>query len=178
MKKHPLSWLILPALLLALFATPAFANALSASAPQTSSSFVDPTSFTKTCAVTVIHLDMGKTPAMTCLRARLQAPVVMNPAITQGSCSTSNTVRVFANNFTTLVCFSGTGYTGTSITNVNEADSVANSLFVWVRVYHPLGKFCTFDPNNPAHFANGSNSGYTITQVNANSKQGGQCGPF
>ena len=172
MKQHLRPLMFLAVLLFAFFIT--FAITPGASASGISTANDNSTALARTCGVIEVHSN-----SMTCLRVRTLAQVYTPESITQGACNTSNTVRVFADNYATVYCFTGYGYTGTWITNVNEADSYGNSLFAWVRVYHNgPGKYCTFDSNNAGRFANGSNSGYLITQVDANSRQGGQCGPF
>lgn len=150
------------------FAAPAFA----ASANHSSANF---TFVKKPCAVVEVHLD-GTNHTARCLHATMPAysPQLIANIQPATNCSSLDTLRVWSNGYGTVTCFTGTGYLGYQINNVNEVDNVSGGEDAWFKWYHhDGGHYCTVD--SQVFLANGTNSQIQITQVDVGDSNGSDC---
>jgi hypothetical protein len=114
----------------------------------------------QSCAVLEIHLS-GSQYSTNCLHTHLQSSPP--PAVYSGiapntasdpNCNEMDTAQVWHNADTQLLCFVGTGYFGTTITQVNQVLMYPPVLFGWIRWYRGgPGNYCTIVVQGSAGYA-------------------------
>ncbi len=164
------------ALLLAAFLS---TNGSAYAATPSSNPAMNFTTMQKTCAVIQIHLS-GYTHTTTCRKSRIQNSSKIIPLINRdNNCYTPNdSLEIYNYNWTSLLCFEGTGYMGVAIYKVNEVDDVDMSMTNgahpdWFRYYdahggHYLGQ-------NPGDIDGFGPTGVYVTQLCIGSNVGGHC---
>jgi hypothetical protein len=175
-------------LLFALFSFFATGNIASAASPSTNANNAF-AAMQKTCAVIHIQLN-GTQNTLTCLKSRggLTASnsihnASVSPYLTHVGCNIQGVnVVVWSNEFNypgTETCFSGIGYTGVHITNVNTVyDTGGYSM--WLRYYGYNGgggTFCTLYSAGMAFFGGGDvHTNVLVTQLAfGDGANGGSC---
>lgn len=146
-------------------------SSVHAISPATSS--IDFAALQKTCAVVEIHLN-GTQHTITCTKARgSSAKTGVMPYLGRTACWLSDAVEVKNYNYSGDLCFSGLGYLGVQIYQVDEVDNHHPFYQSWIRDYDPSGVFCTIEPDSYALFS--TNNPAFVTQLDLGNSDGGDC---
>jgi hypothetical protein len=163
MLRRSLTVVSILAVLLTFFTVSGSASAASTRAASTSSSQIDFASLEKTCAVIQVHLN-GVHHTVTCLQQTSRYSSIRPDTVTNSCSNSGKTLTVWASSANIEICFTGTGYLGYTVYDVNFVNSYIT--YSWVRYYHGgPGQFCNISRGVPAYFG-GGNSNVLITQVN------------
>lgn len=164
--------LIISGLLSLLFAFVAMGggSAFAANSPTV----VDFAPIQKWCAVVEVHLN-GEQHTITCLQT--YASRSKSPDLGRVTCGLGITnIEIWNYDYAGDLCFSGYGYLGVAIYQVNEVDneSQAGIADMWMRYYHPYGVTCTIFPYHFKYFGGGY-TGVEVTQLDFGASNGPQC---
>ena len=149
---------VLPSLLALLFTLIATQSA--AMAATSSSNPVDLSVMQKTCAVLLVHLN-GSNHTISCLHKTLSrsTPYIGRDNNCDGMI---DSVDIENYNYSRIVCFTGNGYIGVQIYQVNEVDNLQDFVieFLW---YQP--KTCSKIGNYGAYYFGGGYTNKEVTQI-------------
>jgi len=126
----------------------------------------------KTCAVIEIRLN-GAQHTITCTKPRTSIRKGVKPLLSQSPCLLSDELEVKNYNYSGDLCFSGLGYLGVKIYQVDEVDNHSPFYQTWIRDYDPSGSYCTIEPGSFALFS--TNNPAFVTQLDENGAQGSDC---
>lgn len=160
--------LVISSLLSVLFAFVAMGGVASAA---TNSSTVDLAAMQQWCAVIKVSLH-GEQHTITCLQTHK-----VHKDLSRTTCGSGITnITVWNNDYGGQLCFTGFGYLGVNIRQVNEVDNDGQSgpYAMWMRYYWGYGVTCTIPPNWFKYFGNGITN-VEVTQLDYGSPNGPNC---
>lgn len=144
-----------------------------AHAASSSSSSVDFAALQKKCAVIEVHLS-GAQHTITCTKPRgSSVKTGSKPYLSRTACWFSDTLEVKNYNYSGDLCFSGLGYLGVQIYQVDEVDNHHPFYQSWIRDYDPSGVSCTIEPGSYALFS--TNTPAYVTQLDLGNANGSDC---
>jgi len=125
----------------------------------------------KICPHVSIHLK-GVQHTLICNKAQ-----GVPPNLYRSPCTSFENIFISNYNGNGVLCFSGSGYLGVTIYQVNEVYNIVGqgvALTMWMRYYHPSGVTCTILAYNDKYFGSG-NTNVTVTQLDWGGHNGPNC---